>query len=204
MLRIYHVKGTRGFRPIWTCEELGLPYEVEVVDFSAEFRSSPEWRRLSPTGKVPVMTDGELTMFESCAMVDYILERYGQGRLSPPAATPASALYRQWCWFGEATFARPLGEIVNHRRVAPEGRTVDFVIEDCKARAQLCIDALEGALTDADYLVDDTFSAADIVVGYALMLADSFGVLSDANPRARAYLARLAERPGYQVALGAG
>ena len=81
MLRIYHVKGTRGFRPIWFCEERGLPYEVESIDFSAEFRSTPEWRALSPTGKVPVLTDGTLTMFESGAMVDYLVERYGGGGL---------------------------------------------------------------------------------------------------------------------------
>ena len=83
MLKIYHVKGTRGFRPIWFCEERGLPYEVKVIDFSPEFRSTLQWRALSPTGKVPVMTDGTLTMFESGAMVDYLAERYGGGAWCP-------------------------------------------------------------------------------------------------------------------------
>ena len=204
MLKIYHVRGTRGFRPIWLCEELGLPYELEVIDFGAEFRSSPEWRALSPTGKVPVMTDGDLTMFESGAMVDHLLERYGGGRLLPAPGTANSALCRQWCWFAEATFARPLGEIVNHRRVAPGGETVDFVIEDCMARARLCLDALEGALADADYLVGNAFGAADIMNGYSLHLAENFGVLTDEHPNTVAYVARLRERPGYQVARDAG
>ena len=204
MLKIYHVKGTRGFRPIWLCEELGLPYEIEVIDFGAEFRASPQWRALSPTGKVPVMTDGGLTMYESGAMVDYILERYGEGRLMPEPGTADSALYRQWCWFAEATFARPLGEIVNHRRVAPGGETVDFVIEDCRARARLCLDALEGALADADYLVANTFGAADIMSGYTLNLAAGFGVLTDDHPKTVAYFERLAGRPGFQVARDAG
>lgn len=204
MLRIYHVKGTRGFRPIWLCEERGLPYEIEVIDFSAEFRSSPEWRALSPTGKVPVMTDGDLTMYESGAMIDYIVERYGGGDLVPEPGTPDSALCRQWCWFGEATFARPLGEIVNHRRVAPEGGTVDFVVEDCKARARLCLDALEGALDGAEYLVANTFGIADIMNGYTLHLAGNFGVLTGDHPNTQAYVARLHERPGFQVAVNAG
>ena len=204
MLKIYHVKNTRGFRPIWFCEERGLPYEIEVIDFSAEFRSSPEWRALSPTGKVPVMTDGDLTMFESGAMVDYLVERYGGGELVPAPGTVASALCRQWCWFGEATFARPLGEIVNHHRVAPEGGAVDFVIEDCRARARLCLDALEAALDSADYLVANAFGIADIMNGYTLYLAGNFGVLTDDYPNTQAYVARLRERPGFQVAQNAG
>ena len=204
MLKIFHVKGTRGFRPIWLCEELGLPYEIEVIDFGAAFRSSPGWRALSPTGKVPVMTDGDLTMYESGAMVDYIAERHGHGGLLPSPGTADSALCRQWSWFGEATFARPLGEIVNHRRVAPEGETVEFVIEDCKARARLCLDALERTLADADYLVANTFGIADIMNGYTLHLAANLGVLTDKHPSTVAYLARLEERRGFQVARDAG
>lgn len=204
MLKIYHVARTRGARPIWLCEELGLPYEIEVIDFGAAFRASPGWRALSPTGKVPVMTDGELVMYESGAMVDYILERYGEGRLQPEPGTADSALYRQWCWFAEATFARPLGEIVNHRRVAPGGETVEFVIEDCKDRTRLCLDALEGALADADYLVANTFGAADIMNGYSLNVAANFGVLTDEHPQTLAYFERLVARPGFEVALAAG
>lgn len=204
MLTIYHVKGTRGARAIWVCEELGLPYRIEVIDFSPAYRTSPEWRSKSPTGKVPVMVDGDLTMFESGAMVDYLVERYGDGRLVPTPGTPDSALCRQWSWFAEATFARPLGEIVNHRRVAPEGGLVDFVIEDCKERARVCIAAIEDAVADAEFLVGDTFTVADIMTGYSLMLAGNFGVLTDDFPQTLAYFARLNQRPGFQVARNAG
>ena len=207
MLKFYHVKGTRGIRPIWLCEELGVPYEVEVIDFAPEFRNSAEWRAVSPTGKVPAMTDGDLTMFESGAMVDYVVDRYGSesaGSLAPAPGTPDGALCRQWCWFAEATFARPLGEIVNHNRVAPQGETVEFVIEDCKARARICIDAIEDALEHADYLVGNTFSIADIMTGYSLLLASNFGVLTDDYPRTCAYFDRLGERPGFQTAKAAG
>src|SRR5215472_11044451 len=103
MLRIYHVPGTRSVRPIWLCYELDLPVEVERIDFSQAFRNSPKWRAISPAGKVPALTDDGVTMFESGAMVDFILERYGEGRLRPEPGTAASALYHQWCWFSEAT-----------------------------------------------------------------------------------------------------
>lgn len=75
-------------RPIWILEELGLPYTIVPVDFSPEFRQTEEWRNINPVGKVPAMTDGDLTMFESVAMMQYILDRYGGGRLQPTPGTP--------------------------------------------------------------------------------------------------------------------
>ena len=204
MVTIHHVKGTRGVRPIWFCEERGLPYEIEVVDFSAEFRARPEWRALSPTGKVPVMTDGDLAMFESGAMVDYLVERYGGGDLVPEPGTADSARCRQWCWFGESTFARPVGELANHRRIAPAGGTVPFVLEDCRARLRTCLDALEDALAGADYLVADSFGIADIMTGYTLALASHRGMVGGDYPNSRAYVARLRERPAFQAASAAG
>jgi glutathione S-transferase len=88
--------------------ELGLSIEIKPVDFAAAYRDTPEWRAISPTGKLPALTDGELTMFESSAMVDYILDRYGEGLLRPEAGTAARALCQQWSWFSEATLLRSL------------------------------------------------------------------------------------------------
>ena len=204
MVTIFHVKGTRGVRPIWLCEELGIPYEVEVIDFSPRFKNSPEWRAKSPTGKVPAMTDDGFTMFESGAICDYLLERYGDGRLQPARGTQERALCRQWCWFAEATFARPLGEIVNHNRVAPEGGLVDFVIEDCRDRARICIAAIEDVVSKSDFLVGDTFTVADIMTGYSLLLAFNFDLLTGDHPHTQAYYEPLSQRPGFQVARDAG
>ena len=111
MIEIYHVPNTRGIRPIWLCAELGIAYTVIDVDFSASYRRSPEWRQMNPVEKVPVLVDTDaenLTFFESGAMVQYLLDRYGQGLLQPEPGTPEHALYLQWSWFAEATFARPL------------------------------------------------------------------------------------------------
>ena len=166
MLKIYHFPGTRGFRVIWACEELSVPYEIEPVNFAAEYRASPEFRALNPVGKVPVMTEGDMTMFESCAMMQYVLDRYGDGRLQPAPDDPATAHYLQWCWFAEATFARPLGEIVNHRReFKPE---LDAVVAEMKGRATACVDAIDGALRDRPYLLGDSVSAADLSICYTL------------------------------------
>ena len=166
MLKIYHSPGTRGFRVIWACEELGVPYEVEPVDFSAENRARPEWRMMNPVGKVPVMTDGDMKMFESCAMMHYVLDRYGDGKLQPAKDDPTYAHYLQWSWFAEATFARPLGEIVNHRReFKPE---LHNVVAEMKSRASAAVHAIDAAVADRPYLLGDTISAADLSICYAM------------------------------------
>jgi glutathione S-transferase len=198
MLTIYHAPGTRSIRVIWLCEELGVPYERVVVDFSPAYRASAEWRKLNPVGKVPALRDGDFTMFESGAMVEYILERYGHGRLRPPPGTRAAAMYFQWSWFAEATFARPLGDIAQHTFVKPEAERVRAVVEDGRVRAFACLEALDAAVPDGAYLVDGTFTAADIMMGYTLILARRFEVLTSANyANVNAYMARLETHAGF-------
>ncbi|MCB1644851.1 MAG: glutathione S-transferase, partial [Pseudomonadales bacterium] len=172
-IQIYHFWGTRSVRPIWVCEELALSYEVISVDFSAEYRATPEYRALNPVGKVPVLRDGDMTMFESGAMVQYLLDAYGQGSLQPPRSDPEYPFYLQWSWFAESTFARPLGEIVNHRRALSEADQSEVAINEMKDRAWLCVEALDQALSGKDYLLSE-FSAADIMMGYSLFLTERF------------------------------
>ena len=200
-VKIYHVQGTRSVRVIWLCEELQVPYEIESIDFSQTFRQSPEWRAKSPTGKVPAMDDQDFTMFESGAMLQYVLDRYGNGRLMPKPGTPKSAMYLQWCWFAEATFARPLGDIAHHTVMKPEAERIPAVVEDARSRALSCLDAVNDTVGKTEFLVGDTFSAADIMMGYTLMLADRFKVLENDHPNARGYFERLGSRDGYQVAV---
>lgn len=166
MLKIYHSPGTRGFRAIWVCEELSVPYEIVPVNFAAEYRATPEWRALNPVGKVPVLVDGDVTIFESCAMMQYILDRYGNGRLQPTKDDPTYPHFLQWCWFAEATFSRPLGEITNHRReFKPE---IDAVVAEMKRRATTCVAALDAALSERPYLLGREMSAADLSICYVM------------------------------------
>jgi glutathione S-transferase len=206
MITIYHVPRTRSMRVIWLCEELGQPYEVLHVPFSAEYRSTDEWRKLSPTGKVPAMADsasegGAMTMFESGAMVQYILTRYGNGRLEPKAGTADHAHYLQWCWFAEATLARPVGDMVHHTILKPEAERIPAVVVDAEKKARSCLAAYEDAITDKTYLLGDSFTAADIMTGYSLMLARRVGAFDDAYPKLNEYYQRLESRPGFQVSM---
>jgi len=202
MLKIYHVPGTRSIRVIWLCEELAVPYEVETISFDSEFRESPAWRKINPVGKVPAMADDEFVMFESGAMVQYILDRYGAGRLQPAAGSEAHGLYLQWSWFAESTFARPLGEIVNHRRVFAEAEQQPAAIAEMQARSRLCMKAIDEAIADRDFILGE-FSAADIMLGYSMMLCERLAP-TDEYPGADAYWRRLQQRDGCQVAINFG
>ncbi len=199
MLTIYHVPGTRGLRAIWLCEELSVPYTVELVDFSPEFRRSDAWRAFNPVGKVPVLHDSndDLTLFESGAMVQYILDRYGNGALQPPAGTPEHGRYLQWCWFAESTFARPLGEVVNHGREFPGDKKIPAVVAEMQARGLVCAEAVGAAIGDAPYILGTNFSAADIMLGYSLMIGER--LLPDGLPAiVQPYWQRLAARSAFQ------
>jgi len=201
MIIIHHAPGTRGFRLIWLCEELALPYALEKVDFSSEYRASPEWRRMNPVGKVPVMVDGDFRMFESGAMVQYLLARYGEGRLEPAHDSTDYGTYLQWCWFAEATFGRATGEIANHKRAFAAAPRAD-AIEEMRDRARSCVRALEQALDGRRHLVGDAFTGADVMMGYTLQ---SFArhVPDALPPNVAAYQRRLEERPACRAALAA-
>src|SRR5690348_13628156 len=136
MLTIYHVPGTRSLRPIWLCYELDLTFKIESIDFSPSFRDTPKWRVISPAGKVPAITDGDVTMFESGAIVDYLTERYDSGRLRPAPGTAPSAMYHQWCWFAEATLIRPLG--VNGL-LTRKDQDRETVADQAKRKAHECL-----------------------------------------------------------------
>ena len=196
MLKIYHAPRTRGFRVIWLCEELGIPYEINPVDMSPAYRASPEWRKLNPVGKLPVMSDSALTMYESGAMVQYVLDKYGDDRLQPKRGTADHAIYLQWCWFGEATFARPLGEIVNHRRVFA-GKEAPGVVDEMKDRTRLCAKAIDKAIEGKTWILGEKFSAADIMLGYTLRL---YGLLmGEALPgNVESYWVRITARDAFK------
>ncbi len=201
MIEIYHAPRTRGIRPIWACEELGLEYNVVPMDFSAEYRASDEWRRMNPVGKVPVLVDGDLVMFESGAMVQYLIDRYGGGdrpTLQPEPGTAGHALYLQWGWFAESTFARPLGEIVNHGRVFPDSPS-QAAIEEMQDRAWLCVSALDQALAGRDWILGEAFSGADIMLGYSLKLHVELAP-GDLPAEVARYWSAVSEREGFRTA----
>jgi glutathione S-transferase len=198
MIRVHHGALTRSVRIVWLLEELGVPYEVVTVPFVPPARP---FSQQTPSGKFPVLEDGDAVISESGAIVEYLIERYGAGRLAPPPGTALRGSYLQWLHFAEATFFSPLGQIAQHTLFKPEGDRIEAVAEEGRRNAALMLDVVERGLGDREFLPGPTLSGADVMMGYTLQVARLLGVLDERHPRTLAYLGRLLERPGFQKAL---
>jgi glutathione S-transferase len=200
MVTLYHAPLSRSLRVRWLLEELGLPYQLEKRSF-AELKT-PAYLAIHPLGKVPAIRDGELVMFESGAIVQYLLERYGEGRLEPKPGSPERAAYLQWFHFAEAGVTPPVGLIVQHTRLRPEPERIPAVVEDATKLAKNALAVVDRGLAGRPWLASE-FSAADVMMGYSVKLASLFGLVGDDVPQLRAYLARCEERPAFRRAAAA-
>ena len=199
MIKLYHAPRTRSFRIVWLLEELGIRYALEKMTFVAP---QTAFAQASPFGKFPAIEDGELTMFESGAILEYMIERYGNGRLAPAPGSPLRGPYLQWLHFAEATALPPLSDIAQHSFFKPESERIPAVVADARNRATTILSVLERELAGKQYLLGDELSAADIMLGYSLLLNKFFGLLDDRYPNLVAYLGRLEARPAFKKALG--
>jgi glutathione S-transferase len=200
MIKLYHASRTRSVRIYWLLEELGVPYELEVVTFKPPLPPAKPFAQSSPFGKVPALEDGDLKMFESGAILEYILERYGNGRLAPAPGTALRGPFLQWVHFAEATAFPPLGNIAWHR-FRNDAESIPTAMADYRRWADATLETLERALSGKEYLLGAEFSGADIMMGYTLQCAKWFELLTPDYPDLTAYLARLAARPAFQKAL---
>jgi glutathione S-transferase len=201
MIKLYFAPRTRSIRILWLLEELGLPYELVRAEFKPPSRNF--FVQETPTGKFPTIEDGDVVMFESGAIVEYLLERYGRGRLAPPPGSRERAPFLQWLHFAESTAFPPLGILVWLTLYRPDAGAHATLIDDTRARAAAGLDVVERQLARTPYLVGDDFTAADIMMGFTLVAARLLGPLDDRYPALNAYLARLESRPAFQKAIAA-
>lgn len=200
MITLYHSPASRSARVRWLLEELGQGYRLETLSFSDGSMQSPAYLAKNPLGKVPTLEDDGVVIFESGAIVEYLLERYGKGRLAPAPGSPERPAFLQWLHWSEATCMPPIGEIAQHSFMRPEAERIPAVVVDARKRLARLLDVVEKELASRDTLLPSGFSAADVMLGYALQLAKMLGQLPADRPRTTAYLARLAARPAFQKA----
>jgi glutathione S-transferase len=198
VIKLHHSRRTRSARVIWLLEELGVPYELELVDFKPEALKAPEHLKLHPLGQLPVLQDDGVTMFESGAILEYLLEKYGQGRLAPAPGTPQRAEYLQWFHYGEASLARYVSDIVRVRFREPQVSESEAMVARSRARFAEALTVVDRALAGRDYICGATFTAADIMIGYVVALAKIIRELPPGFANLEAYLERLKQRPVYE------
>ena len=200
MLSLYHCMSARSFRPLWLLEELELPYQLHMLPFPPR-AVAREFFEINPLGTVPALIDGELLMTESAAMCQYLAERNGPTALSVRADEADYGSYLNWLHAGEATLTFPQTLLLRYGRFEPAERRQPQVVEDYKRWFLARLRGVDRALENAEYLCQGRFTAADISVGYALLLAEFLGLADEFPGRVPTYWHELKQRPAFVRAM---
>jgi glutathione S-transferase len=199
MITLYHCDGARSFRPLWMLEEMGLAYELKMLPFPPRVLAK-DYLAINPLGTIPLMIDGETRMTESSGICHYLGTRYGPSPLIVGLDEPGYGAFLNWMYFSDATLTFPQTLVLRYAQLEPEERRNPQVATDYAKWFFGRLRAVEAAVAKAETLCASRFTAADIVIGYALRLAESIGLSKDFTPNVAAYWARLQAREAYQRA----
>jgi len=213
MIIVHHLNNSRSQRVLWLLEELGMPYEIKHYQRDATTNlAPPELLKVHPLGKSPVITDGDLMVAETGAVIEYLVDR--SGKLRPSPGTPEHRRYTYWLHFAEGSAMPPLLMTLILRRIRKSGpffirpiarRIADTVLDGFVTPnivRQLAF--MESELAARPWFAGNEFSAADVQMSFPLEVAAVRGGLDTHYPRLTDFLARIHERPGYQAALKRG
>lgn len=198
-MKIYHAPNSRSVRIVWLFEELGLPYELEKFSLGAPEMRTPEYRRIHPMSRVPALQDGDVTLLESGAIVEYVLARYGNGRMVPPVSSPEFPTYLQWLHYAEGMLMPQVNVIVVETMfLPPEKRNAENLARARKLLTKM-LEPVDAHLAGREYLAGE-FSGADIMCGHACVVSTKLGADVDDKPNVAAYVERLLARPALRKA----
>ncbi len=216
MITVHHLENSRSQRVLWLLEELGLEYEI--VKYARDRKTMlapPSLKKIHPLGKSPVVTDGDLVLAESGAIIEELVERHGEGKLAPAAGTAERRRYRFWMHYAEGSAMPPLllklifdkietGPIPFF--IKPIAKGISAKVKQAFITPQLRthFDFIESELGKATWFAGDELTAADIQMSFALEGGRARGVVDASRPKIMAFLERIHARPAYQKALARG
>ena len=203
MLKVHFVAGTRAGRVVWLLEELGLEYEVNIMPFTKEGLKSLEHRARHALGRVPVLEDGDISIFESGAIIDYVLERHKNEGLKPSSDAPEFPFYLQWYHYCEGMVMPPMNQIVVQTILLPPDRRDETVLNQAKNLLTKSLAPVNENLADKDYLIG-YFSGADLMLGHSCFMANRLGCVNDEMQNIKDYVERINARPAFQKAITLG
>lgn len=216
MIVVHHLNNSRSQRVLWLLEELGVPYEIERYQRDKKtMLAPPELRKVHPLGKSPVVTDGDLTLAESGFIIEYLVERYGDGCFAPARELPAYLRYRYWLHYAEGSLMSPLllKLVFDKIETSPMPFLVKPIAKAISSQAKSSfimpqidthLDYLEAELGKAKWFVGDDFTAADVHLSFPIEAAAARGGLDASRPKLMDYLQRIHARPAYQRAIERG
>ena len=200
MLTLHFAPNSRAGRIVWLLEELDLPYELNRMDFHPKDLKSVEHRARHPLGRVPVLDDDEIRIWESGAIVEYILERHKNGGLKPAVDSANYPAYLQWFHYCEGMVMPPVNTIVVQTVLLPPDRRDETALAQAQKLLTRALAPVDESLTGKDYLIGD-FSGADIMLGHACFMSNRLGCVTDEMTNLKGYVERVAARPAFQKAM---
>ena len=200
MITLHHCVSARSFRPLWLLEELGLPYTLRLLPFPPRVHAR-HFLADNPLGTVPLFVDGAVRLTESAAICQYLAARHSPGALDVPVADPAYGAYLNWLHMSDATLTFPQTLVLRYTHMEPPDRLSPQVATDYARWFLARLRAVNAALQAHDFLCAGRFTAADIAVGYALLLAEHLGLAQQFPEAVAHYWQRLQARDAFQGAL---
>jgi glutathione S-transferase len=192
MMKLYWSPQSRSATILWLMEETGKPYERVLIDINTGAQKSPEFLAINPMGKVPAIKDGDVTLAEQAAICAYVAERYPEANLAPPVGDQRRAKYLYWLFFGPGCIEPAIVQIFT--KIQIPARTAGW------GDATQVFDVLDKALEEGPWLLGDTFSAADVMIGSGLNFAIRAFKMVPTRPSFERYLNACAQRPAFQRA----
>lgn len=198
-MKVYYAPNTRAVRIVWLLNELGLSYELERFKLGAPEMRAPQYLKVNPMGRVPTLEDGDVTLSESGAIVEYLLAKYGEGKFRPAADSADFPAYLQWLHYAEGMIMPPVNIIVVETiLLKPERRNQVNVDRAVKLLSRM-LGAVEQGLAGREFLAGG-FSGADVMTGHACIVAARFGADLAESPNVASYIERLQARPALAAA----
>ncbi len=216
MVTVHHLNNSRSQRVLWLLEELGVPYDIKHYQRNPEtMRAPPELTAVHPLGRSPVVTDGAIVIAETGAVIEYLLETYGNGRLRPPAGSPEARRFTYWLHFAEGSEMTPLLMRLVFDRLAaspmpffvrPVAKRITKKVRASFIDPQITahLDFIEAELRRSEWFAGDAFSAADIQMSFPVEVSAMRAGLGAGRPKLKAFLDRVHARPAYVRALERG
>jgi glutathione S-transferase len=192
---LYHAPRTRSIRVRWLLEEMGLPYRIEPVQFTQRPVGDENYALIHPLRKVPAFTDGDATVLDSLAILQYVLGRYGPSELEVTPDEPDYGRYLQWLHFGESGMLMPVSLLMAHTVLLPEASRDPKMAAWARAETDKLIVCLsDHAIGEREFIAADRFTAADISIAYMFYLLKIIRQFGDAPDNLKAYFKSLTER----------
>ena len=198
-MKLYFAPNSRAVRIAWLLEELGLEYELEKYTVGDRALRTPEYYKIHPMGRIPVLEDGETRIYESGAIVQYLLARHGNGKFVPEADDPSFAEYLQWLHYAEGSIMGQVNILVVETILLPPEKRNDVNVNRALKLLRVALGNVDNRLQDREYLTG-SFSGADIMTGHACFGAMKAGAEIDDYGQLKAYIDRLLERPALKKA----